>query len=156
MRPHECLRFQGIRRRRLHGLSPNKIREMIGNYMHVGTVSAIVRSAFKLMKDSVLCDSESNICMLRQSIPVLDEPESASNSKNLPSKTGGAIRQLHFQNFRVRKGTCFEKGLVDQVILKKIKDAGYLLGEAVVVYGQASFSHGVDCCHSQQVCYGLH
>ena len=50
MRPQECLRVQGIGRRNLHGIPPNKIREMVGNSMHVGTVSAVVRAAFKTLK----------------------------------------------------------------------------------------------------------
>ena len=43
MRPHECMRVQGIGYRRVGGLGANKIREMVGNSMHVGTVAAVVR-----------------------------------------------------------------------------------------------------------------
>ena len=50
MRPQECMRIQGIGRRKLDKASPNKVREMVGNSMHVGTVSAVIRTAFKAMK----------------------------------------------------------------------------------------------------------
>ena len=54
------MRFQGIGNRNLEGPSPNKVREMVGNSMHVGTVSAVIRAVFQILEgfDSCAYDEE--------------------------------------------------------------------------------------------------
>ena len=85
---HECMRVQGIGYRRVGGLGANKIREMVGNSMHVGTVAAVVRL---LIQMTVGFDIEPHNYLHHQKACALRLGESASTEPNpQSSKRGGA------------------------------------------------------------------
>ena len=47
----ECLRIQGISKRKFVGVPDHRIREMVGNSMCVATVSAVVKAVFRRVRD---------------------------------------------------------------------------------------------------------
>ena len=54
----ECLRVQGISNRKFVGVTDNRIREMVGNSMCVATVSAVVKAAFRRVRDMQIIHDE--------------------------------------------------------------------------------------------------
>ena len=101
MRPQECMRLQGIGRRRLDKASPNKVREMVGNSMHVGTVSAVIRTAFKAMRNMTIYKQEVQAMAAKK----LDDHVSPELDPKMaePIKIAASLSQVHFQNFRLRR-----------------------------------------------------
>jgi len=65
----ECLRIQGISKRKFVGVPDHRIREMVGNSMCVPTVSAVVKAAFRRLKHMHVVHDESNTAVAMQSLP---------------------------------------------------------------------------------------
>ena len=137
MRPQECMRVQGIGKRNLHGIAPNKVREMVGNSMHVDTVSAIVRAAFQTMKSFELFHSSDKKVGERELDQKRMDPVSIAAATTNQGIDPGGVQQLHYQNFRLRKGSCFKEGTLDSVIRDKLKKAGFIMSDkGLLVYKQ--------------------
>ena len=91
--------------------------------MHVGTVSAVIRIAFKAMKNMEFNHEEDREAMATR----LDDPASSvpETQRVNPPVSKTSLAQLHFQSFRLRRSECFDQSMLDSVIVKKLEDSGY-------------------------------
>ena len=93
---------------------------MVGNSMHVGTVSAVVRAALKTLKSFEMSEKLDTRNIARGCIARRADHVSVAAAEIEGIQDTGGMHQLHYQNFRLRKGSCFKKGLLDSVIKEKL------------------------------------